>query len=558
MPCSMVSTPSSRTTLKLTVPRTDNSLLVAPSWQELPCTLACNQAELAKGSLCFLGKSEAELRNEARTSVVCAAQAYLDSLGIDQSPQSADGPILMGGHQPTLFHPGVWVKNFAIAELANITGGTAINLVIDNDLAESTRFNYPDEVNGHLKTGAIDFGSRLIPQPWEELSVPAESLLDDYADALSSLLGKWDVTPAIKSVWQEACQKAPHNLSQIFTTARILLERQLGVNNLELPISLLSEEEPFLRFSLHLMVNIERFRSDYNQQLAAYRHRNKIRNEQHPVPDLAVEGVWQEAPFWIWKAGATHRHHVWIQITDEAILLSDGTEELARIPHPNATSPEQAIQSLAALAAEGIRFRPRALTTTLYARLFLCDLFIHGIGGAKYDEVTDDLIREFYQHEPPGYLTLSGTIWFPLHRNIDVAAEDMESLKDQIRDLQYHPDQHLSSAQQETARTLLKEREQLVEEQNGYKNLSKEEKRHASDQNRIRFQRLKEIARELTLLVAPEQKRLQAELKRLEALWEERQVQINREYPALFYPVEKLIEFTQHLQDEIRIGFSAS
>ena len=61
------------------------------------------------------------------------------------------------------------------------------------------------------------------------------------------------------------------------------------------------------------------------------------------------------------------------------------------------------------LGQRGLKVRSRALTNTLYARLFLCDLFIHGIGGGKYDEVTDDMIRRYYGIEPPEYLVLSAT-----------------------------------------------------------------------------------------------------------------------------------------------------
>ena len=44
---------------------------------------------------------------------------------------------------------------------------------------------------------------------------------------------------------------------------------------------------------------------------------------------------------------------------------------------------------LAELSSRGIKLRTRALTTTLFARLVLSDMFLHGIGGAKYDQVTD-------------------------------------------------------------------------------------------------------------------------------------------------------------------------
>ena len=42
----------------------------------------------------------------------------------------------------------------------------------------------------------------------------------------------------------------------------------------------------------------------------------------------------------------------------------------------------------AGLQTRGIKLRSRALTTTMFVRLFLADAFLHGIGGAKYDEVT--------------------------------------------------------------------------------------------------------------------------------------------------------------------------
>ncbi len=68
------------------------------------------------------------------------------------------------------------------------------------------------------------------------------------------------------------------------------------------------------------------------------------------------------------------------------------------------------------LEARGIKVRSRALTTTLYARLFLADLFVHGIGGGKYDELTDELIQGFFECEPPIYLVFSATRWLPLPR----------------------------------------------------------------------------------------------------------------------------------------------
>ena len=67
-------------------------------------------------------------------------------------------------------------------------------------------------------------------------------------------------------------------------------------------------------------------------------------------------------------------------------------------------------------AARGIKIRTRALATTLFARLVLSDLFLHGIGGAKYDQVTDDIARRFFGFSLPEFATASATLRLPIVR----------------------------------------------------------------------------------------------------------------------------------------------
>ena len=49
----------------------------------------------------------------------------------------------MAGHQPELFHPGVWVKNFALTGVAGRIGAIPFNLVVDNDAVKSTSIHFP-------------------------------------------------------------------------------------------------------------------------------------------------------------------------------------------------------------------------------------------------------------------------------------------------------------------------------------------------------------------------------------------------------------------------------
>ena len=64
----------------------------------------------------------------------------------------------------------------------------------------------------------------------------------------------------------------------------------------------------------------------------------------------------------------------------------------------------------------GVKIRSRALITTLWARLVLGDLFLHGIGGAKYDQVTDLLIERFFGLPAPGIMVMSATLHLPIAR----------------------------------------------------------------------------------------------------------------------------------------------
>ena len=113
-----------------------------------------------------------------------------------------------------------------------------------------------------------------------------------------------------------------------------------------------------------------------------------------------------------------------------------------------------AVERLRELAADSIRLRTRALTTTMFARYFLGDLFIHGIGGAKYDELGDEISRRFFGIEPPGFLTMSLSLWLDLP-NEAVTRDDLAKLDRVFRDLTFNPDRHLHEPYPESLRTYI-------------------------------------------------------------------------------------------------------
>src|SRR5205823_1112929 len=103
----------------------------------------------------------------------------------------------------------------------------------------------------------------------------------------------------------------------------------------------------------------------------------------HPVPDLAGEGDWLEAPFWAWRGGQKRRERLFMRRCIEGFTLRAGSESWPTLQR--GARPEDLVSSWQSLQRAGFKIRTRALTTTLFARLFLGDLFVHGLGGGKYD-----------------------------------------------------------------------------------------------------------------------------------------------------------------------------
>src|SRR5205807_9175637 len=194
-----------------------------------------------------------------------------------------------------------------------------------------------------------------------------------------------------------------------------------------LPFSRVCQAEPFARFAAHLLAHLPRLWEVYNDSLAEYRRNNHLRSASHPVPNLAAIDGWLEAPFWIWRRDDPRRRAVFAQQSGDELRLSDRAGFELRLPLSADGDAGAAAEMLHALHGRGIKLRTRALTTTLWARLALGDLFIHGLGGAKYDQLTDALIERFFGLTPPAFLTVSGTLYLPVERP-EVSESDVRRL----------------------------------------------------------------------------------------------------------------------------------
>lgn len=548
-------------------PRGDESFVAQPPLSEAVDLAHGNHERLAVAKIDIQGKSLAVLRRWARHDVLRAACDYTGRIvpGATSASLSADeidaASFYVGGHQPTLFHPGVWVKNFVVGHLARTDRAVGLNLVVDTDTLSGTTIRVPTGSIEAPSVKVVPFDEPRSRRPWEEARIVNRALFTSFAKRVLEVFGDQGladmktrgVTPILDEFWPAAVERSRHtdSLAECLTAARGAWERSWHVGNLELPVSRLCTLEPFLWFASHILAHLPRFVAIYNDVLREYRIVNRVRSRTHPVPDLREVDGWLEAPFRVWRAGDEVRRRVFARQEGGEIRLSDGNEVFASLP----LAPEKeaccAVRELLKLEARGIRFRTRALTTTLFARLCFADLFVHGIGGAKYDQMTDRITCRFFGLPAPSFLTMSATLLLPVEKLAADPADESRLLA-QLRELDYNSDRHLPENVARQHGDLVAEKRQLVAEQNAVRTArmggnQMQHKKSATGTGHARFRRLQEVNRRLAELTKDERRHLQSELQTTRAHLAANAVWHDREYSFCLYPADPLHRFMDHV-----------
>ncbi len=429
----------------LRAPQQDGGTLIAPDIQQLGDLLAENRRRLAESDYDVQGQSLPKLATQARKELVIAAYNYTRTYRDISCPPSCER-LFLAGHQPEIFHPGVWYKNFVLSALAKNHAATAINLVIDSDTIKSAAIRVPtgSVQRPQLEAVAIDKPTEEIP--FEQRKILDRGMFGDFAERAARTLAPLVKQPLVEQYWPHVLQRAEFtdNLGLCLAQARHQMEGQWGATTLELPQSSVCCLPAFHRFSAHLLAHLPRLWDIYNAALIEFRRENHVRSTAHPAPQLASEGDWLEAPFWVWTDADPRRRRLFVRQHSDRLQLSDRGQLLLTLDVSADGELDLAAEQLAALASQGIKLRTRALITTMMARLMLGDLFLHGIGGAKYDQLTDRLIQNFFGLQPPSFLVASATLRLPIARP-DVDASALRLNAQALRGLEFHPESYLQS-----------------------------------------------------------------------------------------------------------------
>jgi len=497
---------------------------------------------LFAGSSCSLhGRSLSDLRSSARQDAIRLARTFTSSiLQSDVLPVATDS-LVVTGHQPELFHVGVWAKNFATSGAARSSSAVPLNLVIDNDTLNHTSIRIPAGTREHLHAEHLLFDTPRHTQPWEEGLIRNRDTIRAFGHLVrDKMRTEWGIDPLIGSNWDAGIRQSAvsDRLCDVLTAVRVHAERAWGQRNLELPMSRLCTSEPFLWFTAHLLMRLPELHAIYNETVAEYRRSHRLRNRQQPVPDLVKQDDWLEAPFWIWQQGDAQRGRLFVRRAGSICELRDEKQVVTRFPWTEDGSLETAVQALSELPTQGYRLRTRALTTTLFARTCLADVFVHGIGGAKYDAMTDQICERLFGLKSPGFLTVSATLYLPLGGPFDVVETQLRDINHTIRDLHYNPDRHLNGKPTQ-ASSLVAQKHQLLEQANELRASRQLKGKLTHDQH----QQLATINRTLQDDIATVRAEYESRRSQIRARLTANSLIRNREYSFVLYPEEQVRQF---------------
>ena len=289
-----------------------------------------------------------------------------------------------------------------------------MHVAVDTDAPKHLSVRWP-----HYATPVTD-DARLAEAPWSgALDAPTPGHLVTLGADLAAAKPSFGYEPMLDA-WLTNLRDitfegaSGSDLAKAVAAAGHRLDWSLGLDYSIQTLSPWLGSRPWLTFVYHVLSRAPQFAADYNAALADYRREQRIDSTSRPIPNLVVTDRQIEVPFWIDSLGdSPRRHRATVERRDGKLHLHSPYEDAAIELDANADADAACEALRAFLLKNQLRVGPRALTLTLFMRLFVADVFVHGIGGGRYDQITDRLIRAHFAIEPPRFGVTTATMFLP-------------------------------------------------------------------------------------------------------------------------------------------------
>ncbi len=458
-------------------------------------------------------------------------------------------PWVITGHQVELYHPGVWSKVILADALAQKSRTLAIDLLVDHDTVDHLGFAVPHFNGSRLKKTTVE---------WAEASaLPAEFILSPQGERKKCWLDQLQQFPlsdtdSMRQFADLLIRDPDPRYVSWMSRARRTFEKSFGIDVQHVPCGYLCAGVAWHSFVLAWLGNAPSWCRTYNAALDEYRRQQGIGNPGRPMPNLAITDAEIELPFWIYAIGQprqrlTLRHNNGLQLRCGATRI-DVTDMIS------GDMPAGGEKLRQSLDAAGLRVRPRALTLTMFVRLLLSDLFIHGIGGALYDQMTDRIMSQLFG-ACPAYACASAGWLLPVAAEIDQSRHvgtDISGLKWLRHHVRGNPE--LLNPQfplSGPAAELSQQRQEFIARITRLSANDRQRQRRRDAQwqeRRDDFQKLHEVNHRLLMLFNTQYQQLDAQMTRAELIQENFAVAAWREYFLALHPRASLQTLVQTIR----------
>ena len=507
-------------------------------------------------------KARFEVLSEACITNYHLAQVRGEGFDADQElPKRRDfrisKPWIVTGHQPEFIHPGVWLKNYFTARLAEENDAYSLNLIVEHDQLKHPEIKYPllNKASGSISELKHFFSSDSSTTTWEFAKGKSTTETAEFLDFMRQATSNYPEKSLLAELTLEQVDQyrwGTITLSEWMTSLRKAAEVRLDFGNNELPTGPCCDTDSFLEFFLEIVVRHQEFHQIYNQNLARYRTENNLKNPAQPVPDLSLTDGWYELPFWLVNEKKKFREPIYLKIENEHYCIKGLSTGIINCPLEHKTLTGLLVKFKPQLYQSDCRIRPRALTLTMFARMFLADLFVHGLGGGKYDQITDHIIRKFYGLEPTPFAVVTGTCFLPFHKqnikSLKQLQQERAQLQHELRKIKLQPETCLQENMNPEFNSIIKEidtlKKMLLDRQQAPQiRLTKQLRANNKKCYQPAYLKLKLLRSQLVHTVQNKIEECQIRLNQIDLELKEQKLMSNREYPAFLYPSKTLLKF---------------
>lgn len=406
---------------------------------------------------------------DCRTELLSRARDYTQRLLDTDCPHPGSTGIIGTGHQAIWHHCGIWVKTLVASRFAEAVDATGLHIVVDHDVCD-TALAMPRQMPTERWTRQrveIEAGQRHTPLELRE--PPPRRQVEEFLKAVTDANRAAICTRAWRQTdfLERGRVRRLRNVSDLITYLHATLNVYLGIpGTLYLPVSELSRSDAFIRFAVSVMADALAFSCTYNQAVEAHNPaQGRARRATRPLV-VDKERCSAEVPFWLTGRDGRRQRLMVEHKGRRTIGIKVAGRGLGDL---DSASPDARVDQLRGLLEQhGYLLRPKAVALTLFVRMALADWFVHGVGGARYESITDYLLTHYYAKRPPHFALATCTMTLAGDRTASQSAEKVSDLQHGLRAIECHPERHIPTSvlQSEPVASLVREKWKVVNEAN--------------------------------------------------------------------------------------------